>query len=134
MLALALNYDKGPFLLKDIAEQEEISEKYLGQIIIPLKAKGLVISFRGASGGYSLSRPPQEITVKEIAEVLEGGLCLVECVSNPKACQQLSRCVTHKLWSELGENIANSLNSVTLGDLVEEYSAKNGQNSSMYNI
>ena len=134
MLALALAYEKGPLFLRNIAEQEEISEKYLSQIIIPLKAKGLVISFRGASGGYSLSRPPTQIAIKEIVEVLEGGLHLLECIPNPKACRRLSICVTHKLWSELGENITNTLSSVTLQDLVEKYSAKNGQNSLIYNI
>ena len=80
MLELARNFDKGQVLLKDIARNEEISEKYLSLIIIPLRTAGLVQSTRGAHGGYSLTRPPEEITLKDIVQVLEGGISLVDCV------------------------------------------------------
>ena len=66
MLELGLNYGKEPLLLREIAASQEISEKYLSQIIIPLKAAGLVNSFRGARGGYILAKPPKQITLNDI--------------------------------------------------------------------
>ena len=80
MVALALNYGQGSALLKDIARREGISEKYLGQIIIPLKASGLVVSHRGAHGGYALARAPEGITVKDVVEAIEGAIAPVPCV------------------------------------------------------
>jgi Rrf2 family protein len=118
MLALALNYGQGSVYLKDIAKSEEISEKYLGQIIIPLRSAGLVISSRGAHGGYSLAREPSRINLKEIVDVLEGGTCLVDCVKNPDACSRVSTCVSRDIWSILGGKISETLNTITLDILV----------------
>jgi Rrf2 family protein len=119
MLTLALNYGKSALFLKGIAQQEEISEKYLSQIIISLRAKGLVNSIRGAHGGYTLARPPRKITVKEIVETLEGNLNIVECLDNPSACKRISFYVTRSVWSLLEEKIAGTLGGITLQDLVE---------------
>src|SRR5512137_2031028 len=80
MVALAVNWGGGTSLLRDIARQEGISEKYLGQIIIPLKTAGMVTSHRGAHGGYSLGRPPRDITVKDVVEAIEGKIAPVPCV------------------------------------------------------
>src|SRR4030067_739218 len=88
MLALGVKSNQGPIFLKDIARSEEISEKYLSQIIIPLKAKGLVSTFRGAHGGYILARRASEIRLREIVEPLEGDLCLVDCVTLPEVCDR----------------------------------------------
>src|SRR4030042_540461 len=82
MVALALNYGKDPVFLKDIAKGENISEKYLSLIIIPLRGVNLVNSVRGAHGGYNLSKEPSQITLKEIVDVLEGECSLVDCVKN----------------------------------------------------
>ena len=81
MLALARNYEKSPVYLKNIAREEELSEKYLSLLVIPLRRVGLVISTRGAHGGYNLARLPSKITLKEIVDVLEGN-CLVDCVKD----------------------------------------------------
>jgi Rrf2 family protein len=86
MVALALDYDKGLVFLKDIAKRENISEKYLSQIIIPLRGVGLLSSSRGAYGGYSLAKDPSHITMKEIMDVLEGDFSLVDCVNDPSKC------------------------------------------------
>ncbi|MFA5284396.1 MAG: Rrf2 family transcriptional regulator, partial [Smithellaceae bacterium] len=83
MTVLAQNYGKGPVFLKDIAKGENISEKYLSLIIIPLRGVGLINSVRGAHGGYNLSKEPSQITLKEIVDVLEGDCSLVDCVKNP---------------------------------------------------
>ncbi len=127
MLELALNYGKGPIYLKDIARSEEISEKYLGQIIIPLKSSGLVNSTRGAHGGYLLSRPPSSITIRDIVDVLEGGLSLVECVQNPSQCTRINICVSRNVWAALENKINETLQSVTLEDLITQCQSKEGE-------
>jgi Rrf2 family protein len=83
MVALGAHYGQRPVFLKEIAKAEEISEKYLSQIIMPLKAAGLVNSFRGAHGGYVLSRTPAQISLKDIVGALEGDFNLVGCLGNP---------------------------------------------------
>jgi Rrf2 family protein len=133
MVELGLNYGQGPLLLKKIAKREEISEKYLSQIIIPLRASGLVNSFRGAHGGYVLARPPEEITLKDIVGVLEGNFNLVGCIKNPSECSRVSVCVTRGLWDSLGKKIAQILEAVTLADLVKQCKEKR-QDTFMYNI
>ena len=97
MLALGASEQKSPIFLKDIARSEEISEKYLSQIIIPLKAQGLVTPFRGAHGGYILSRPASQIKLREIIEPLEGDLCLVDCVTNAEVCHRSTECITGRI-------------------------------------
>ena len=114
MLALAENYGKEPVYLKDIARQEDISEKYLSLIIIPLKGIGLVISVRGAYGGYNLAKDPAKINLKEIVDVLDGGCSLVDCVKDPSACPRVSICASHDVWSILGGKISETLSSITL--------------------
>ncbi|MFB3924475.1 MAG: Rrf2 family transcriptional regulator [Syntrophales bacterium] len=117
MLALARNYGKGPVYLRDIAREEEISEKYLSLIIIPLRAVGLVNSTRGAHGGYNLARLPDQITLKEIVEVLEGN-CLVDCVKDPSICSRVPTCASRDVWAMVGGKISEALSSVTLEQLV----------------
>jgi len=120
MLALAMNKRKGPTFLKDIASSEEISEKYLSQIIIPLKAKGLITTFRGAHGGYLLSKPPSEITLRNIIEPLEGDLTLVDCVNNPGICDRAISCATREVWDEMSTLLLDFLDTFTLEDLIKK--------------
>jgi Rrf2 family protein len=133
MLELGIHYGNGPVFLKDIAKNEAISEKYLSQIIIPLKSAGLVGSFRGSRGGYVLTRPPQEITLKDIVEVLEGGFELLGCLREASLCSRVSVCVTRDVWANLGETIARMLDSISLADLIKRYKEKK-QKVFMYNI
>ena len=133
MVELGRRYGQGPVFLKKIARTEDISEKYLSQIIIPLKAAGLVNSFRGARGGYALAKEPGNINIREIVEVLEGDFTLVECVKNENDCLRSSVCVTRNLWNEVGKAIANTLAKSTLEDLVRQ--CKDRQDEvMMYNI
>lgn len=117
MLALARNYGKGNIFLKDIAREEEISEKYLSLIIIPLKGVGLINSVRGSSGGYTLAKEPSKITLKDIVDVLEGD-CLVDCLKDPKACSRINTCASRDIWAMLGGKISETLRSITLEQLV----------------
>ena len=123
MLALAKNYGKGSVYLKEVAKSEEISEKYLSLIIIPLKGVGLVKSIRGAHGGYTLARPPADITLKDIVDILEGD-CLVDCVKDPFSCSRMEICATREIWELLGGKISDVLESITLEKLVQMDSDK----------
>ncbi len=133
MLELALNRDKGQMFLGDIAKQEEISEKYLSLIIIPLKSAGLVNSMRGAHGGYTLAKDPSRITLKEIVDVLEGDTCLVDCVKNSSTCSRAHGCASRDLWSILSSRISETLVSMTLEDLVRMNRVK-GEKALVYEI
>jgi Rrf2 family protein len=123
MIALALNSGGAPRFLKDIARSEDISEKYLSQIIIPLKSHGLVTTFRGAHGGYLLGRPAAEITLRDIIEPLEGDLGLVDCVANAGVCDRSSECVTRGVWTEMSALLLGFLESISLDELTKRHAA-----------
>lgn len=133
MTDLADHYGKAPVFLKDIAKREDISEKYLSLIVIPLRSSGLIQSIRGAHGGYVLAKPPEEITVQDIYGALEGEICLVDCVKNPDDCSRAGTCPTRDVWSHLSEKIKEALDSVTLADLVRTRRQK-AENNLMCNI
>ncbi len=124
MIELAAHYGEGPILLREIAKQEEISEKYLSNLVNPLKAKGLVEATRGVHGGYVLAKSPEKITMQEIVEALEGPLCLVDCVERPTVCSRTSRCSAHDLWTEMAEGMVQVLKTHTLADMVVRQKAK----------
>lgn len=117
MLSLARSYGQGPLFLKDIAKTEEISEKYLSLIIIPLRGVGLVSSTRGSHGGYTLARAPEKITLKEIVDVLEGN-CIVDCIKDPAACSRVETCASRDIWKLLEGRISETLEGITLQHLV----------------
>ena len=118
MVDLAMKHGKGPIFLKDVSRSQEISEKYLSQIIIPLKTAGLVKSFRGAHGGYTLSREPGKINLLEIVSTLEGNLSLVECVTHPEGCTRFATCAAQDVWCQVAKAMAQTLAGQTLEDLV----------------
>jgi Rrf2 family protein len=124
MLELALHYGEGPILLKDIAERQGISEKYLWQLINPLKTTGLVNSQRGAHGGYVLGKAPEAISLKAILQILEGSLCLVDCVDNPALCERSPSCVSRDIWGEASKNMQQTLQDTTLAAMVERQKEK----------
>ena len=126
MVALALNYGKDPVFLKDIAKAENISEKYLSLIIIPLRGGGLVNSIRGAHGGYNLAKEPSRITLKDIMDVLEGDCSLVDCVKNPSSCSRVPICASHDIWEIIGNKISETLSSINLEMLVKMNQEKAG--------
>ena len=134
MVELASHYGEGPIELKEVAKNENISLKYLEQVIIPLRSAGLVKSVRGSKGGYSLARPPSEICISDLVEILEGPVNLVECLRDPKACQRSSFCVSRDIWEEVSNGINRIFRSVTLEDMVNRKRKKEGLNPPMYQI
>lgn len=117
MLDLACNYGEKPVFLKDIATREKISEKYLSLIVIPLRSAGLIRSIRGARGGYILAREPENISLRDIVEAVDGETCLVNCVKDPGSCDRVAACPTRELWALLGDKINETLDSVSLAQL-----------------
>ena len=134
MLELASHYGEGPIELKEIARKEDISLKYLEQVINPLRAAGLVKSIRGSKGGYSLAKPPSQICLYDVVETLEGALNLVECLHDSKACQRTPLCVTRDIWKEVSDAISQIFYSVTLEDMVHRKKEKEGRDPAMYQI
>jgi Rrf2 family protein len=134
MLELAYHYGEGPIELKEIAKKENISLKYLEQVINPLRAAGLLKSIRGSKGGYSLAKPPSEICLYDVVETLEGPLNLLECLRDSKVCQKVPSCVTRDIWREVSEAISKIFYSITLEDMVNRKRDKEERNSPMYQI
>jgi Rrf2 family protein len=134
VLQLASHYGEGPLDLKEIAKKENISIKYLEQVIIPLRTAGLVKSVRGSKGGYSLARPPSQICLNDVIEVLEGPMDLVECLKDPKICQKTSSCVTREIWQEVSDALCGIFRSVTFEDMVSRKREKEGLGIPMYQI
>jgi Rrf2 family protein len=120
--------------LRQISDREEISEKYLWHLINPLKTAGLVQSTRGAHGGYTLAKTPPEISVKDILDVVEGHLCLVDCVEKPATCKRSSFCVARDLWGEASKTLSDKLEGTTLADLVERKKIKQQKQGTSYEI
>jgi Rrf2 family iron-sulfur cluster assembly transcriptional regulator len=119
MLDMAQHYDAGPVQIGDIARRQDISVKYLEQLVIPLRKADYVKSVRGPKGGYMLARHPKEITVGEIVKVLEGGVNLSDCIENPDLCEKSTDCLTRGLWEEATKAVYDTLNSVTLSEMIE---------------
>ena len=119
MLDLAARHDQGPTPLREIAKRQDLSVKYLEQLIIPLKAAGYIRSVRGARGGYTLARKPDKISVGQIIQVLEGGLSLVDCVDDAKVCEREKNCPTRDIWLRMSERLMEELSSLTLRDVLD---------------
>jgi Rrf2 family cysteine metabolism transcriptional repressor len=134
LLDLALHQDEEPVLLKDIAEREQISVRYLEHLITPLITGGIVRTTRGAKGGISLAKPPEEIRLSEVIQLLEGSVAPVECVNSPGICSRSKLCVTRDIWSELKQAMDEILESTTLQDLVERQKRKEQPEEAMYYI
>jgi Rrf2 family cysteine metabolism transcriptional repressor len=138
MLDLALHYDPDgtPVSLGGIAGRQDISEEYLEQIFSTLRKSGIVESVRGAQGGYRLGRPADKITIGDILRSLEGSLAPVDCVKEgtPADCERCDECVMRGVWQKLRDSINSAVDSVTLADLTEEYSAMKHKGDFMYYI
>ena len=126
MLDVALNSNGSAVPLRDVAQRQEISDKYLEQIVTQLSRAGLVRSVRGAGGGYLLTRDPAEYTVGEILRTLEGNLAPVSCVDQDDVCRcgRADQCVTVEVWREIQAAVSSVVDHITLADLVERQHKK----------
>ena len=127
MLDLAEHDSGAPLLLMDIAQRQEISEKYLEGIMAVLSRHGYVLAQRGRGGGYRLTRPPESYTAGSILRLIEGSLSPVSCLdSAPNACPRSVSCRTLPMWTELSNVINRYLDSMTLADLLAQGSNLDG--------
>ena len=121
MIDLAENNDGGYIPLKDIAARQEISKKYLEIIVKDMVAGGLLTAASGKGGGYKLSRKPDEYTIGEILDLMEGTLSSVACLAAEKnECPRQSRCPTLPLWKEYDEMVHNFFYGKRLTDLIQK--------------
>ncbi len=118
MLELAENHGEGPLQIKVIANRQDISVKYLEQLMAMLRSGGFVRSIRGSKGGYMLSKVPAQIKLDELFTCLEGTVVAVECVEDENFCARAVDCVTRQVWAQVQAAMVKVLQSMTLQDLV----------------
>jgi Rrf2 family protein len=117
VLDMAQHYGKRAIQLSEIARRQNISVKYLEQIIRPLKKANYIKSFRGAKGGHMLNKPPEEITVGEIVALLEDSPSLTPCVDNPDVCDRVDNCPTRLIWQEATKAMYDKLSQIRFSEL-----------------
>lgn len=120
MFDLAKNYGSGPEPLAAIAGRQNLSDLYLEQLVAPLRKAGLLFSQRGAAGGYTLAKPPSDITIGEIIRITEGAMAPSECVLETSGCDFAPQCAMHRLYARIHDSINDVIDHTTLADLVED--------------
>jgi Rrf2 family protein len=120
LMELASRETDKPVFLSDIAESQNISEKYLSKLVIPLRSAGLLDSVRGASGGYVLNKRPEDITLWNVVQALEGGISLVDCVDNSRVCDRATTCPARRTWGGLERAMKEYCEGLTLADILKE--------------
>lgn len=122
LIDLAQYSEDSPVSITSIARRQDISERYLEQLMSKLKKAGLVKSIRGANGGYVLAKEAKDISVGDVLRVLEGGLEAVTCSVNEGlgGCDAADFCVTRFVWQRINEGITNAVDSISLGELVQQ--------------
>ena len=118
MLEIGLNYEKGGILQKDIAANQDISFRTLDHLLLALKTADLITNATGKKIGYTLTRPPSQITMFDIQKALEPVICVVDCVSVHFSCDRGNFCSAKGFWHELNDQIINYFKGVTLEDMV----------------
>jgi Rrf2 family protein len=123
MLQIAAGYGADPVPISAIAQSQEISGKYLEQVVGTLRKSELIASRKGVRGGYFLTRPPAEITLWEIILALDPHTALVDCVTDPACCDRSQDCLTRNIWTMLSDQMRAFWSGFTLQDLAEKMSS-----------
>ena len=118
LVDLARHNNQGPVQIGEISKRQDISVKYLEQLIRPLKQANLVESVRGPKGGHMLAKSPAEITLGQIVRLFEGQSDLVECVSNPEKCSMADDCQVRLAWRDATRVLYEKLDNTTIADLM----------------
>ena len=125
MYDLALMYGQSPQSVKCIAERQGIPEAYLEQLIAPLRKAGLVLSIRGAQGGYTLADEPKNISVGAILRAVEGPLAATSCITEP--CEHSDGCAMHALWERIHKGVNDLMDGISLQDMLDDVNRKCGR-------
>ena len=120
LIYLALYSENETVSIQSIARRQNISDSYLEQLMRKLRSAGLIVSVRGAQGGYKLARPANEISVGDVLRALEGSLEAVTCGGEDNSCQGADLCVTKFVWERINSSIRDTVDSIKLSQLVEE--------------
>ena len=120
LIDLALYSENETVSIQSIARRQNISDSYLEQLMRKLRSAGLIVSVRGAQGGYKLARPANEISVGDVLRALEGSLEAVTCGGEDTSCQGADLCVTKFVWERINSSIRDTVDSIKLSQLVEE--------------
>lgn len=134
MLELAQGQSRQPMLLRDIASRQQISPRYLEQLVLNLKAAGLVKSVRGARGGFLLARPAEKISLLDIYQASEGSSALVECLEDAGLCSRSRECASREVWLAVRNAMTSTLQNWTLSQLLDQQREKNRPAEVMYYI
>lgn len=120
VLEIAMNRDENGIYQKEIAQNQDISYKYLDQIMNSLKVAGLVTKAGGRKSGYILMKEPAQITVFDIHNAFEPGICVIDCAAPEYSCKRESVCPLKGFWGKLNHQIVQYLQSITIADLMKE--------------
>jgi Rrf2 family protein len=134
LLELALNHGNGVLSTREIATRQQVSLKYLENLLAALRSTDLVRSVRGAQGGHMLARNPAQINLRDVYEALEGTDGFVLCTTCPDVCDRTEICVTREIWDELYVTFVETLASITLEDLTRRDRSKKSAQAAMYHI
>jgi len=118
LIDLATHDPQKPRAIHDIAQSQQISEKYISRLVINLRRAKMIRSVRGFNGGFHLARSPKEITLLEVLEVMDGPLAIVGCVDKPEKCPRSRICGVQAIWSELNEQMRGLMRAITLEDIL----------------
>ena len=119
LIELSINYGEGPLMLKKVARRQDIPEKYLEQLMTPLRVQGIVYTIRGNRGGYVLARPPEELTLYEVVTSVTGSVAPVPCVEKEDFCQRSEICAAREAWCEVYQSIVSTLQDYTMAQLAQ---------------
>ena len=120
IIEIAKNFQQRPTKRKEIAASQNLDDSYLENILIDLKNKNIVSALRGAKGGFVLKRPPEDITLLQVIESLQGDLAPAECLNTPSICDRTETCVTRPVWQKMKDAQEDVLKNVTIKDLMEQ--------------
>lgn len=120
MIEIAMNWNVKGIYQKEISENQEISFKYLDQIISSLKASGLIVNWEGRGSGYRLSRDPESISVYDVYRAFENELCIIDCLSSGSDCKRDQICPTKDFWHEFNVHMVEFMESMSIGKLAEK--------------
>lgn len=118
LMDLAVHADESPVLVREIAEREGISERYLEQLLLPLKGAGMVRATRGSGGGFSLAKAPSELSLRDVLRVTEGSTAFTECADDPDVCSRAHMCALRDAWVKITEAGEAVMASISVEDLV----------------
>jgi Rrf2 family protein len=124
VLYLSEKYGEGPVALHRISDDQEISIKYLENIMRALLTAGIVRSDKGKNGGFTLARHPKDVTMSDVVEATEGSISLVFCVKEPENCKRADECSMREIWCSLGEKINEHLKSFNFQDMINTHKEK----------